>query len=102
MVRFSPCPDYSQAHCRAALEAVAGDLSWVRPGMRVGIKANLLHAASPDTAATTHPALLKALTDLLRERGANVVIGDSPGGLYTAAHLDKVYRVCGLEACGAN
>ena len=101
MVRFSPCPDYSPDRCRAALEAVVGDLRWVRPGMRIGIKANLLHAASPDTAATTHPALLKALTDLLRERGADVVIGDSPGGLYNAAHLDKVYRVCGLEACGA-
>ena len=101
MVRFSPCPDYSPDRCRTALEAVVGDLRWVRPGTRIGIKANLLHAASPDTAATTHPALLKALTDLLRERGADVVIGDSPGGLYTAAHLDKVYRVCGLEACGA-
>ena len=101
MVRFSPCPDYAPDHCRAALEAVAGDLRWVRPGMRIGIKANLLHAASPDTAATTHPALLKALTELLRERGADVVIGDSPGGLYTAAHLDKVYRVCGLDTCGA-
>ena len=101
MIRFAPCPDYGPDHCRAALEAVLGDLGWVQPGMRIGIKANLLHAAAPDTAATTHPALLKALTDLLKEQGATVVIGDSPGGLYTAAHLDKVYRVCGLETCGA-
>ncbi|MBP3588597.1 MAG: DUF362 domain-containing protein [Clostridia bacterium] len=101
MVRFSPCPDYSPDHCRAALEAAAGDLSWVRPGMRVGIKLNLIHAAAPDAAATTHPALVKALTDLLIQRGATVVLGDSPGGLYNAAHLDRVYRVCGLEQLGA-
>ena len=101
MVRFFPCSDYAPDHCRAALEAVVGDLSWVKPGMRVGIKANLLHAAAPDAAATTHPALLKALTDLLRERGAIVVLGDSPGGLYTAAALDKVYRACGMDTTGA-
>ena len=101
MVRFSSCPDYSPESCKTALQAVVGDLDWVRPGMRIGIKANLLHAASPDAAATTHPALLKSLTELLTERGATVVIGDSPGGLYNTASLDKVYRVCGLEATGA-
>ena len=101
MLRFSPCPDYTPEHCRSALEAVAGDLAWVRPGMRIGVKLNLVHAAAPDAAATTHPALVKALVDLLRERGASVVLGDSPGGLYNAAHLEKVYRTCGLEGCGA-
>ena len=81
MIRFSPCADYSEQSCRSALEAAA-DLSWVQPGMRIGIKANLVHAAKPEEAATTHPMLLKCLTDLLTERGAQVVIGDSPGGLY--------------------
>ena len=58
----------------------------------------------PEKAATTHPALLAALTQMLRERGANVVIGDSPGGTFAAPHLNAVYRVCGLseaEAAGA-
>lgn len=100
MVRFSPCPDYSEANCRRALEAAA-DLSWVRPGMRVGIKANLVHAAAPDAAATTHPMLLKCLTDMIRERGGCAVIGDSPGGLYSEAALSRVYRLCGLESTGA-
>ena len=100
MVRFAPCRDYSPEQSQTAIRAVAGSLDWVRPGMRIGIKVNLVHAAAPETATTTHPALVKALTELLTERGASVVIGDSPGGLYTAAHLDKVYRVCGLEDCG--
>lgn len=99
-VILAACPDYAPAHCRQALEAALaplGGLDWVRPGMRIGIKANLVAAMAPDTAATTHPALLAALTALLKERGASVVIGDSPGGLYTAAFLDRVYRVCGLD-----
>ena len=101
MVRYAPCSDYTSANCRAALEAVVGDLNWVHPGMRIGIKANLVHAASPDAAATTHPALLAALTAMLQERGAQVVIGDSPGGLFNLPTLERVYRLCGLEATGA-
>ena len=101
------CADYGKETCERALREVLvpfGGLDWVRPGMRVVIKANLVSAMKPEKAATTHPALLAALTRMLRERGANVVIGDSPGGTFAAPHLNAVYRVCGLseaEAAGA-
>ena len=64
-----------------------GGLEWVKPGMRIAVKANLVSAMKPDAAATTHPALLCALTEQLKVRGAEVVIGDSPGGLYTKAYV---------------
>lgn len=102
-VAVVPCADYAPEHCRAALERVirlAGGLDWVRPGMRVGVKANLVSAMAPETAATTHPALLTALAELLRERGAEVVVGDSPGGLYNAAFLNRVYAASGLDKSG--
>lgn len=101
------CADYGEETCERALREVLvpfGGLDWVRPGMRVVIKANLVSAMKPEKAATTHPALLAALTRMLRKRGANVVIGDSPGGTFAAPHLNAVYRVCGLseaEAAGA-
>ncbi len=95
-VRLQPCENYELETCRKALEAIC-DLSWVTPGMTVGIKANLLGAMAPEKAATTHPALLTALTGMLKERGAEVIIGDSPGGLYNAAALNKVYDTCGLR-----
>ena len=101
------CADYGEETCERALREVLvpfGGLDWVRPGMRVVIKANLVSAMKPEKAATTHPALLAALTQMLRERGANVVIGDSPGGTFAVTHLSAVYRVCGLseaEAAGA-
>ena len=101
MVRFAPCPDYSPEACRRAVAAAAGSLEWVKPGMRIGVKLNLVHAAPPEAAATTHPALVRALVELLQARGATVVLGDSPGGLYTAAYLDRVYRSCGLTDTGA-
>lgn len=101
-VVMTPCADYGEDTVRTALaEALApiGGLDWVREGMTVGIKANLVSAMQPDQCATTHPALLCALTAMLRQRGARVIIGDSPGGVYTAAFVGHVYRVSGMEAC---
>ena len=106
-VAIAACPSYSPEACRdALLRALApiGGLDWVLPGMKIAVKANLVSAMKPEEAATTHPALLAALTELLRERGASVVIGDSPGGLFNAPFLDRVYRATGMhqaEAAGA-
>ena len=97
-VRIQECERYSPENCRKALEAVVGDLRWVTPGMKIGIKANLVSAMSPESAGTTHPTLLAELTRLLVARGATVVVGDSPGGLYTQPVLERVYQVCGLKA----
>ncbi len=91
---------YDAEAARAALEellAPLGALDSVTPGMRVVIKANLVSAMKPSSAATTHPVLLSALTDMLIERGASVVIGDSPGGLYNDAFVGRVYRVAGMQ-----
>ncbi len=92
-VSIVPCKSYDAAECRTALvQALApfGGLDWVTQGMRVVIKVNLVSAMKPEQAATTHPTLLCELTKMLRERGASVLLGDSPGGLYTSAHLNHV------------
>lgn len=105
-VSIVPCPDYNDAAVSSALDAVLrplGGLDWVKSGMTVVIKANLVTFMKPEKAATTHPSLLCALTHRLIERGARVIVGDSPGGLYNAAYVSKVYSTCGLHAvedCG--
>ncbi len=99
-VAIAPCGSYAEEDCQRALREVLapfGGLDWVRAGMRIVIKANLVEAAKPEKAATTHPALLAALTKMLVARGASVVVGDSPGGLYTAAALQRVYAATGME-----
>ena len=103
-VALTPCADYDAGTVRTALTAVLaplGGLDWVRPGMVVGIKANLVSAMKPEECATTHPSLLCALTEMLREQGAEVIIGDSPGGVYTAAFVSHVYSAAGMAACEA-
>jgi uncharacterized protein (DUF362 family)/Pyruvate/2-oxoacid:ferredoxin oxidoreductase delta subunit len=95
------CKSYDENEIKAALEAVLapiGGLDWVEDGMRIAIKANLVTFAKPEEAVTTHPALICELIKMLKARGASVVVGDSPGGLYNAAFLSKVYNVCGLHA----
>ncbi len=90
---------YGKESARAALRellAPIGGLDFVKSGMRVIIKANLVSAMKPACAATTHPDLISALADMLTERGASVVIGDSPGGLYNAAFVGRVYKVTGM------
>ena len=103
-VFLSPCADYAPETVAPALDALleqVGLRAQVQPGMRVGIKANLVTGAAPDKAVTTHPALLCHLTRRLREWGAEVVIGDSPGGVYNRLYLDRVYAAAGLQACEA-
>ncbi len=107
-VSIVSCPDYTPHACREALLAALGPiggLDFVKQGMRVAVKANLVSFLKPEAGATTHPVLLAELTKLLKERGAaSVVIGDSPGGLFTAAYVKNVYRAAGMheaEAAGA-
>lgn len=106
-VSIAVCQDYSEQAVRKALEEVlapVGGLDWVSPGMRIVIKANLVYGKKPELAVTTHPALLCELTRMLCERGASVVIGDSPGGLFNSAYVGRIYTAAGVrsaECCGA-
>ncbi len=99
-VSVIPLENYDYAPARVALSellAPIGGLDFVKPGMHIVIKANLVSAMKPEEAGTTHPTLLCALCSLLTERGAQVVVGDSPGGLYNAAFLSRVYTVSGVR-----
>ena len=100
-VALCPCADYDEAHLTDALRTVIQETDGffsLKAGMKVALKVNLVAALAPDRAATVHPAFLRVLCRLLTGRGLSVVIGDSPGGLYTVSALERVYRVCGLTA----
>ena len=99
-VALAECRSYEdeevESALRSALQAING-LDFVKPGMRIAVKTNLVTAMKPETAATVHPAVICALTRILRELGAEVVFGDGPGGIYSSAYLKVVYDVCGLR-----
>jgi uncharacterized protein (DUF362 family) len=73
--RNAPEAELALAVRDAALAAT--DFTWLRPGDRV-----LLKVASNSAnlyPATTHPVAVSAMTALLRDRGAAVVVGDQSG-----------------------
>ncbi len=94
------CKTYDVEAVKPALEeavnAVNG-LDFVMPGMKIIIKPNLVSFKKPDAAATTHPALLEALVEMLLARGAAVTIGDSPGGPHSLPLLNRVYAATGMD-----
>ncbi len=99
-VSIAKCDSYEREEISAALAEVLnafGGLDFVKPGMKIAIKANLVSFMKPEDAATTHPMLLCELVRMLTGRGAEVVIGDSPGGLYNAAYVGKVYKATGMH-----
>lgn len=66
-------------------------------GKRVAVKPNLVMKKSPDAAATTHPAVLEAMLRILKESAAEIIIAESPPGLYTEAALKGFYNSCGVS-----
>jgi uncharacterized protein (DUF362 family)/Pyruvate/2-oxoacid:ferredoxin oxidoreductase delta subunit len=62
------------------LDLLGGLEKFVKPGQKVLLKPNLLSAKEPSRAITTHPEIVAAVARKVREIGAEVVIGDSPGG----------------------
>ena len=61
------------------LEPLGGMERYVRPGERVLIKPNMLSAKPAEAAVTTHPELLRAVIELVRQAGGVPLVGDSPG-----------------------
>ena len=100
-VSVTACRDYTPAECRRALEealAPIGGLDWVTAGMRIAVKVNLVMAKGPEFAATTHPALVCTLCEMLLERGASVTVGDSPGGPFGQPFMGIIYASTGMSA----
>ena len=83
-VSIAACTAYEPDAVRQAVSGVLAPLGgigrFVRPGMQVLLKPNLLTAANLERAITTHPTVVQAVAELVQEAGGTVLIGDSPGG----------------------
>ncbi|MDD3621275.1 MAG: DUF362 domain-containing protein [Methanofollis sp.] len=102
------CPTVSMARSPTydedrALEAVketfaplGGMKAYVRPGMRVLVKPNLLSPRPPDQAVQPILPSSRPWFTLVQECGGRAVIGDSPGGRQTEASYRRLLRTTGM------
>ncbi len=70
-------------------------------GKKVVLKPNLLAKRAPDMGVTTQPSFVIAASNYFSEKGAEVIIADSPGGVYHPTILKSLYRVCKMDEATA-
>ncbi len=69
------------------------------PESKVLIKQNLLMKRNPQSATVTHHLLVEAVIRCLQHHDiTDIVIADSPGGPYTPAALNMIYKTAGMTA----
>lgn len=81
---------------KKSFDNIGGIDKYIKPGMKVALKPNLLTMRAPQSAAIIHPEVVYAVGKLVREAGATVKIVESPGGPYSVAMLKAVYAGCGI------
>lgn len=100
IVSLVGCDSYERDKVRKAVREsvnlVGGMGSFVKSGQRVLLKVNLLMASEPEKQIVTHPAVVRAVAELVQEAGGKVVIGDSPSGPFNKAMLKRTYEKAGL------
>ena len=101
-VIIKDCNDYRlecvKSRIAEGIELLGGWEQYVSPGMKVLLKVNLIGPKPSDTASVTHSEFVRALTQILRERGCTVWIGDSSGGAIAGiAPTAQSLEVSGLE-----
>jgi len=97
-VSLGKVEDYTRAEVKTGMERLLSHLggmrAFVRPGDRVLLKPNMLSAKPPEAAVTTHPEVVRAAIELVREAGGTPLVGDSPG----VGRLSRVAEASGILA----
>lgn len=94
------CKEYDEVILKNKIEGLfkllGGIDSYIKPGQNVLLKVNLLMDKPPEAMVTTHPLVVKIIASMVKEVGANPIIGDSPGGPFSKILLDRAYKKSGL------
>ena len=91
------CPAYQEEivyqKIHEAIDLIGGIKTFVSSGEKVLLKPNLLLGRAPEKCVNTHPLVVKAVARMVREAGAQVLIGDSP-------QLDSAQKACDKNGIG--
>jgi len=105
-VALARCESYELPVLEKSIKKLLGLLGgigeFIKSGDRVLIKPNLLSGSSPEKAVTTHPNLVEAVVNIVKEAEGIPAIGDSPGERVTFTGLTRAYRTAGLEEVSRN
>lgn len=95
-VSINYCNEYELQKVKEALlqniENLGGVDKFINKGDKVLLKANLIMKKSPESAAITHYVFVWAMSLILLEYGAEVLIGDSPGGSFDDDIMNSIYK----------
>lgn len=96
-VSIVKCENYEHDNVKNAikksLDLVGGLSKFVKPGNTVLLKVNVIIGFPAERAATTHPAIVRAMTELVKESGGIPLVGDSSGAFgFTGQSLE----MCGI------
>ena len=82
----------------SGMDLLGGWEAFVKPGMKVLLKVNLIGPKSSETAAVTHCEFVRAITKILKKMDCSVWIGDSSGGAIAGiAPTAQSFEVSGLN-----
>ena len=97
-VSIVQCDDYpkSKACVAEAITLIGGLESIISKGDRILLKPNVLAALKPEKAVTTHPFIVAAMCELVKEAGGIPVIGDGSGMTHPGATADAL-KASGIE-----
>ena len=97
-VFIANCDAYEQAVVAVGrvLDAFGGADTILGGRKRVLVKPNLIMPRKPEDAATTHPAIIEAVSSAFIKAGATVTVIDSTGGPHTKVLLKMLYNRCGI------
>ena len=99
LVSLDYIDSYKTAKVQEKLEKAIEDLklaSKFKPKMKVLIKPCLPFAESQDKAKSTHPAVVRAVVNILSNMGVTCIVADSPFKKFSVTNLDSVYLNTGM------
>ncbi len=92
-VSIVKCEGYKEQKVRNAilesLELIGGIEKIIKPGDKVLLKPNVIIGYPPEKAATTHPSIVGAMIEIIKEAGGVPFVGDSSGAYgFTSKSLE--------------
>ncbi|ACB83915.1 DUF362 domain-containing protein [Natranaerobius thermophilus] len=101
-VGIERCLDYKHEQLKSTviktLNYFGGLEKLVNQGDKVLLKVNLLSPKEPEQAVTTHPQLVKVICELVKELGANPIVGDSSGGMTSkGSRTNRAFQISGIQ-----